>query len=723
MADMAKYKVRNELGCGFMGGIFQCRSYWPRKSSVHSLPSSNTSKNDFNLPVSDDCSSKSNESKTQPTKPTQRSATVISLNLGKPSPNFDLEHARKPSLGHPSPSACHQKVQPRRHSDAARSSTSSSSGAGQIKVSQQHDLAKEMKLRRASTAGSAELSKKISDHQQTNESKAVVRATSSSLIFTGQGRNLRQPGVTNQRASNSPSAISIKTLAYHPRNVEDSSSTPNRKLGSNVVMGIIVRKNSDDFGGMALNKLDPEVLKSMGNEAYKEDRFEEALALYDRAIALDSNKAAYYSNKGAALIGLGHLIEAVFECKEAIQIEPSYHKAHHRLATTYLRLGKAEKALDHYKHSGPYAKSKDVDQCQALQKCLSRCTEAQKLQEWNVLLNETQLAISSGANSAPQVFALQAEALLKLQRQQEAYATYQKRPSFGIDICTKFFGMASSAYLLMIGAQVYLAAGRFEDAVGTATNAAWLNPGDKNVGMVVKRARAVASARVSGNLLFKASKFSEACVVYGQGLQHDPHNSVLLCNRAACRSKLGQFEKAIEDCNAALDLQPSYSKARLRRADCNAKLERWGASIQDYEMLIRETPGDEEVGKALFEAKIQLKRQHGEDIEDAKFGSNLVLVSSNERFRYFVTSPGMSVVLFCNKSKQMKVLQALHQVSKRFPSVNFLKVEVEDHPYMAKMEDVSTIPAFKIYKNGSRVKEIPGKNHEQLESSVKLYSS
>lgn len=67
------------------------------------------------------------------------------------------------------------------------------------------------------------------------------------------------------------------------------------------------------------------------------------------------------------------------------------------------RLGEAEKALDHYKHSGPYANSKDVDQCQALQKCLSRCTEAQKLQEWNILLNETQLAISSGANSAPQV--------------------------------------------------------------------------------------------------------------------------------------------------------------------------------------------------------------------------------------------------------------------------------------------------------------------------------
>lgn len=113
---------------------------------------------------------------------------------------------------------------------------------------------------------------------------------------------------------------------------------------------------------------------------------------------------------------------------------------------------------------------------------------------------------------------------------------------------------------------------RFEDAVTAAQQAARVDPSNREVNAVLRRARAVTSARMSGNLLFKASKFTEACAVYNEGLEHDPQNSVLLCNRAACRSKLGQYEKAIEDCNAALMVVPGYSKAVLRRADCNAKV-------------------------------------------------------------------------------------------------------------------------------------------------------
>lgn len=113
---------------------------------------------------------------------------------------------------------------------------------------------------------------------------------------------------------------------------------------------------------------------------------------------------------------------------------------------------------------------------------------------------------------------------------------------------------------------------RFEDALAAIQKAAKQDSNNKEVNMVMRKAKGVAAARSNGNALFKQAKFSEAAAAYGDGLGLDPYNSVLLCNRAACRSKLGQFEKAIEDCNAALNVRPGYSKARLRRADCFAKV-------------------------------------------------------------------------------------------------------------------------------------------------------
>ncbi|KAA0064211.1 inactive TPR repeat-containing thioredoxin TTL3 [Cucumis melo var. makuwa] len=651
--------------CGFMRGIFQRRCKWLKKSSVHSLPTNTTENLNLKQPKFDN--------------PTTQYRISEAPTTGNSAEQDQKNFKKLALLDQPRPSNSQQKVQSRRPSDAARSSTSSSNGSA---------LSRPM-----------------------HEPKPHIRISLSNGVVLG---NLKQIGSGNLSANNSPRLI--KEMNSSPKLGGSRSST-----GSNN-MGNIIRRNSCEFRQIR-GRLEPDVLKSMGNEAYKKGNYEEALTFYDRAIDLDSENAVYYSNKAAALIALDRLMEAIEECKKALKFQPSYQRAHHRLATTYLRIGEPEKALDHMEQSGPYSDINDINKARTLWNCLNKCNEARKLQEWEILLKETQYAISSVSNSAYKLYAFQAEALLKLHRHQEAYCIYQKGRTLRTNSLIKSFSLSDSAILLSIEAQVYMTIGRFEEAVAAAEQSTQLDPTNKEGIRVAKWAKVVSSARLSGNLLFKESRFSEACIAYSEGLENDPYNSILLCNRAACRSKLGQYEKAVEDCTAALHAQPSYSKARLRRADCNAKMERWEASIQDYEVLIRETPGNEEVGRALFEAQIQLRKQHGEDVKDLKFGSNLVSICSYEHFRHLVTSPGMSVVLFFNKGNKKQGIEVFEQVYKRFPSVKFLKVEIEDHPYLAKLENVSSIPSFKIYRNGTIVKEIPASKPHSLESLVKLYSS
>lgn len=151
------------------------------------------------------------------------------------------------------------------------------------------------------------------------------------MLFGNLG-NLRHPGTNGNTNSTS-------FLDYLPKTAKQETPAPNGKYpASNAVKNpIAIEAKPVPLCRALSSKMDPEELKVLGNEDYKNGRFSEALALCDAAISIDPNKASYISNKSTALTALGKLLEATFECTEAIRIEPSYERAHNRLAILYLR--------------------------------------------------------------------------------------------------------------------------------------------------------------------------------------------------------------------------------------------------------------------------------------------------------------------------------------------------------------------------------------------------
>lgn len=615
MGDISPDK---KSGCGLLNAVFGRRTLWPRRStSSGSLPALNGD-NMVRIPST-------------PKRRRSGSDETTFFNNSKDNNNIHSNPITK--------APDHPKIPPiEQQQNSHRKSTEEPTKLMQTQPNQVHHANYNQnygyqkhgrKIPKEAVGISGELESMIADHQMNKASNNLVRASSSNVMLFGNLGNLRQ-GCGGEGGNMN----SYNVLDYLPKTAREETqktqTQPNNGKYPNSVMGNVVKKQNEDKQQISTNnnveqqpggggslcralstRMDPEQLKIMGNEDYKNGNFAEALALYDAAISIDPNKASYRSNKSAALTALGRLLEAVFECREAIQIEPNYHRAHHRLANLYLRLGDGEKAMYHYKHSGPEADHVDIAKAKGLQIHLNKCTEARRLRDWNTLIKETKAAIISGADSAPQIYALQAEALIKLNRHQDADQALTNGPKFNVDDCTKFFGPICNSNLLMVRALVDMAVGRIDDALDAAQRATRLDSNNKEAIMVMRKARAVASARSTGNQLFKAAKYYEASNAYAEGLELDPYNSVLLCNRAACRSKLGQYEKAIEDCTAALNLRPGYSKARLRRADCYSKLEKWEASIRDYDMLHKEEPEDEEVRKGLLEAKAKVKKHRG----------------------------------------------------------------------------------------------------------------
>ncbi|XP_055808180.1 TPR repeat-containing thioredoxin TTL1-like [Solanum dulcamara] len=571
---------------------------------------------------------------------------------------------------------------------------------------------------------------------------------------TGRGRKPNRPSIFSGESSSTspaparnvlppcgnlfPSGIVVTTgMASKPVRTELRSDPNWDAYGyGSIVRGGASRKSggvagsstSKSGGGVvSSSRNELEELKIKGNEIYRKGNFLEALNLYDKAIAISPSDGILHCNRAAALIGLKRLGEAVRECEEAIRLAPSYVRAHQRLGSLLLSLGQVENARRHFFFEGHKPDQAELQKLQAVEKHISKCTDARKLGDWTTVLKEAEAATSSGAEASPQLFACRAEAYLKLHQLRDAEMWINKTGKYepSAAACqSKLFGMLSEAYIFFVQAQIDTAHGRYDTARSAIERAAQIDLQSAEVTALLKSMRLVGRARTRGNELYKSARYTEACAAYGEGLSRDSSNSVLYCNRAACWYKLEEWEKCLNDCNHALLIRPNYTKALFRKAASNTKLERWAEAVRDYKVLQRELPYDKEVAESLFHAQVALKKSRGEDVHNMKYGDKVELVLDLEKFQAAITSSGASVVYFKEASNlQCKHMSSfLDTLSTKFRSLSFLKVDVERSPAIATAENITTVPTFKIYKNGSRVMEMVSPSREMLQSSVKHYS-
>nr|CAB3265685.1 RNA polymerase II-associated protein 3-like [Phallusia mammillata] len=91
-----------------------------------------------------------------------------------------------------------------------------------------------------------------------------------------------------------------------------------------------------------------EKFKQEGNGHMREERYEEAISCYDKAIAVDSCNAVYYCNRAAAHTGRQKFDLSLRDCKKALEIDPQYSKAYSRMGLTYSKMEIYDEAIKCY---------------------------------------------------------------------------------------------------------------------------------------------------------------------------------------------------------------------------------------------------------------------------------------------------------------------------------------------------------------------------------------
>ena len=117
-------------------------------------------------------------------------------------------------------------------------------------------------------------------------------------------------------------------------------------------------------------------------------------------------------------------------------------------------------------------------------------------------------------------------------------------------------------------------------------------------------------AKIEGNTLFKDGLFEEALSKYELALQvaadvpsSSEIRSICHANRAACFSKLGKHGETIKECTKALELNPTYMKALVRRAEAHEKLEHYDEAITDMTKILELEPSNDQARRSVMRLK------------------------------------------------------------------------------------------------------------------------
>lgn len=353
-----------------------------------------------------------------------------------------------------------------------------------------------------------------------------------------------------------------------------------------------------------------EARKEMGNSHYKKKKYSLALKCYKEAVDLCPDNSSYYGNRSACYMMLGLYNNALEDAIKSVTLDPRFVKGWIRACKCYIVLGqidKAECALQKVKELDP-ANSAIQSEKSTLDNLKAIIEDAQKTYEkgdFRKVVYCVDRALDVAKNSS-ELKVLKAECLAYLGR-------YQESQELANDVLSSDKQNVSA--ILTRGICLYYQ-DNFDKAFSHFQHVLKLAPDHKKALQMYKKAKALKQKKEEGNVAFKAGNNEAAYSLYSDALTVDPDNkstnAKLYFNRATVCSKLGRLNEAVSDCTSALELDPSYLKALLRRAKCHLDLSNYDEAVADYEKAYK-MDKSRETKDLLYHAKKELKKSKRKD--------------------------------------------------------------------------------------------------------------
>ncbi|KAK4507614.1 hypothetical protein PRZ48_001349 [Zasmidium cellare] len=363
-----------------------------------------------------------------------------------------------------------------------------------------------------------------------------------------------------------------------------------------------------------IREAEAEAYKAAGNKLYKAGQYGSAIDEYTKAIEANPTSSTYLSNRAAANMAANRFLEALEDCKKADELEPNNAKILHRMAKIYTSLGRPNEALDVYDRIQPPATAKDKAAALAMKKHIDTAQDSLENGTSGSMvlfaLDQAEKGLASTVQPPRKWRLMRAEAYLKM----GTVNSLGDAQNVAMSLLRQ--NSADPDALVLRGRALY-AQGENDKAIQHFRQAISCDPDYKDAVKYLRMVQKLDKTKEEGNNHFKSGRYPQAVDVYTSALEIDPSNkgtnSKILNNRAMCYSKQKQYQKAIEDCDKAIQLDPSYTKARRTRAKALGESGDWEEAVRAYKNIQETSPEEAGIDREIRNAELELKKSKRKD--------------------------------------------------------------------------------------------------------------
>ena len=307
-------------------------------------------------------------------------------------------------------------------------------------------------------------------------------------------------------------------------------------------------------------------LKELGNNQFKNQNYTSAIDYYTRGIDLNPSEPVLYANRATCFKCLGRYKESVSDYQKAVQLGPRNTKNLKKLSSVYIiqgNFGEAAMLLQKCCNLEPEDSSHnyELNKVKKMVEDYEKINEKIKENRWDDVEEESKKLLQS-ASAFIELQKIYIKASLELCKFQQVIDYIRNNVSS--------YTKSKDEEFQFLLAKTYYFKGDYDMAKREINDLIRHGFNDDKFVQLKKKIETINESKIRANTLFKSQNYSQAIDEYNKLLDFDPENknfmSIILTNKALCQKKLGNNMDALKDVDKAIELNPNYATAYVRRA-------------------------------------------------------------------------------------------------------------------------------------------------------------